>query len=61
MKNLAMILVAAAAVCLLIGGWIVVGGGNLKYFSPNGLLRLADTALLLSITILLAAILGKKG
>ena len=60
MKILAIIAVTAAVAFALIGGFVVVKSGGLQFVTPNALLRLADTSLLLAIAVSVLSLVLKK-
>ncbi len=60
MKILSIIAVIAAIALAVIGGLIVVKSGGVQFVTPNALLRLADTSLLLAIAVSLLTLVLKK-
>ncbi len=55
LTQLATLAVIIAIGCFGIGTWIVVASKTIGLVTPNALLRLADTALLFAITLILLA------
>ena len=60
LTQLIILAMVAAASFLGIGAWIVVARKSVALLSPNGLLRLTDTALLFAIALMLLTITLKK-
>ena len=60
MKMLAISAIVVAIALVAIGGLIVVKSTGVQLLTPNALLRLADTSLLLSIAVSALALVIKK-